>query len=258
MKLVVYDLEVSPAVGYFYPPLYQTNILKVEKYQTLMSFSYAVYDGKKLGKIRHVQLSDYPARFKLNRWDDTDTTDALYRVLEQADIVMAHNGDNFDNKMANTYFIKHGLPPLPGFKTIDTLKSARRHFRFASNKLDEIAKELGIEGKTQVTVGALWYDYMVGDYKKVRKFLKAYNDQDIQALFDIYMRLRPYITNHPNMAIYGNPNACPVCGSLQHRSNGIRVTNVMTYRRLNCLDCGASFKERAAEPDLQNKPMYTR
>ena len=259
MKLVVYDLEVSPAMGFFYPPLYQTNILKVEKYQVLMSFSCATFDGSKLSKIKHVQLSDFAARFKKDRWDDTDVTKALYRELEKADAVLAHNGKSFDNKMANTFFIKAGLDPLPEFKTVDTLKAARTHFRFASNKLDEIAKELGIEGKTAVTVGALWHDYMITpNWKKAGKLLKAYNNQDIQALFDIYMKLRPFIKNHPNVAIYGDKHSCPVCGGRNFTSNGIRATNTMIYRRLNCKECGAPVHQRLSDKDDQNKPEYMR
>ena len=221
-----------------------------------MSASYAYFDGKKLSKIYHVQLSDFPARFKQDRWDDTDITLHMHRVMQDVNFVGAHNGDNFDNKMINTYFIKHGLDPLPEYKSIDTLKSARRHFRFASNKLGEIGKELGIGDKTEVTVGSLWYDYMMGDYKKAGKLLKLYNNQDVQLLFDVYMKLRPYTKNHPNLAVMGDSGACPTCQGHNFKYNGLRYTNTMVYRRVFCLDCRGWFKERVADKDLQNKPEF--
>lgn len=223
-----------------------------------MSASYAFYDGKKLGKIHHVQLSDFPARFKHDRWDDTDITLHLHRVLKDAPPLVAHNGDNFDAKMINTYFLKHDLDPLPERQTIDTLKSARRHFRFASNKLGEIGKELGIGSKTEITVGSLWYDYMMGNHKKAGKLLRKYNDQDVQLLFDVYMKLRPFTKNHPNLAVSGDSSACPVCQGHNLQYNGLRYTNTMVYRRVFCKDCRSWFKERQSDKDLQNRPEYVK
>lgn len=257
-KLLLYDLEVSPAKGFFYPPLYKTNILKVEKYQTLMSASWAFFEEDKI-KIHHVKLDDFKQRFTVDRWDDTDVAIALHRVMEQADLVIAHNGDNFDNKMANTYFLKHGLDPLPDYKTVDTLRAARTKFRFASNKLDEIARELGMDGKTDVKVGSLWYAYMEGsekDAKKAGKYLKAYNNQDIQVLYDIYKKLRPFIKNHPNIAVLGDREGCPKCGSHNRQYRGFRATNTMIYRQIQCNDCKSWYREAAADKELQNRPDY--
>lgn len=253
-----YDIERTPHLGWFHPPLYQTNILKVERYSTLLSFSWAFSDGKTLGKIHHLQLSDFPARFKNDRWDDTDLTIALHRTLGKAYNVMAHNGDNFDNKVANTYFLKHGLDPLPEYKTVDTLKSARRHFKFASNKLGEIGKELGIGTKTEVGVNDVWYPYMMAgdkESKKAGKLLKDYNNQDVQLLYDVYMKFRPFIKNHPNLAVVADREACPKCLGRNFSYNGMRYTNTMAYRRVFCIDCRSWFKERLADKDMQTKPF---
>lgn len=259
-RVIIYDLEVSPMRGYFYPPYYQTNILTADRYQTLMSASWCEFEEDRV-KIRHVKLDDFPARFKLDRWDDTDTTEALYRVLKEADILIAHNGLSFDNRMANTFFIKHGLDALPEYKTIDTLKAARRHFKFASNKLDEICKELGIEGKTDIRVGALWQDYMLGtpkDAKKAGRLLKAYNNQDVMALRDVYVKLRPFIKSHPNLSVYTDGRGCPTCLGKNVVYNGKHYTNAMNYRRAYCKDCKSPFRERIAEKEEQNKPDYVK
>src|SRR6266699_2886337 len=46
----------------------------------------------------------------------------IWQLLEEADIVVAHNGDKFDLPKLNTRFIIHKLnPPLP-YQSIDTLK----------------------------------------------------------------------------------------------------------------------------------------
>lgn len=260
-KLTLYDLEVSPCLGFFYPPTYQTNILRTEKYQVLMSFSYAEFTEGKL-KIKNVRLDDFPARFKNDRWDDTDVVLALHRVLSDTDHKIAYNGVGFDDRMSNTFFIKHGLEPIPETKTIDPLKVIRRKFKFASNRMDEIAKELDMQGKTDITVGSLWYKYMMGsdkDAKKAGKLLKKYNDQDIVALRDNYLKFRPYMTDHPNLNVYNEKQGCPNCGHPErdYLHSPVR-TKTMVYRRVRCkkANCGHVYRERVADKLIQNKPDY--
>lgn len=258
-KLVLYDLEVSPALGFFYPPLYQTNIMRVEKYQILMSFSYAEFTEGKL-KIRNVRLDDFPARFKNDRWDDKDVVLGLHKVLSEFDHKIAYNGIGFDDRMSNTFFIKHGLEMIPETKSIDPLKTIRRKFRFASNKMDEIARETGMAGKTDVTVNSLWYPYLMGgeaEAKKAGKLLKKYNDQDIVALRDNYLKFRPYMNTHPNLAVSGDADGCPRCQAKDYQYRGYMRTNTTIYRRLYCNECGAWFKERCLDKDIQNRPYFT-
>ena len=257
-KLLLYDLEVSPALGWFYPPTYQTNIMKIEQYQILISFSYDWFDEGRV-KPKCVKLDDFAARFKADRFDDTDVVKALHRVMLEADHTIAYNGDRFDIKMANTFFLKHGLDPLPENRTIDPLKTARQKLRLASNRLDEVSKELGSEGKTDITVGSLWYPYLMGtekEAKKAGKLLKAYNNQDIIELRHHYMKFRPLMKNHPNLSVRGNVEACPKCQSTNRQYRGYTYTNSTVYRRLQCQDCKGWYRERAQDKDIQNRPDY--
>jgi DNA polymerase III epsilon subunit-like protein len=62
--------------------------------------------------------------------------------MDEADLICAHNGDAFDIKKINSRLIVNGFKPPSPFKTIDTLKIARRVFKFDSNKLDNIGRYL--------------------------------------------------------------------------------------------------------------------
>lgn len=60
---------------------------------------------------------------------------ALRDLLDEADIVIAHNGDKFDIRRLNTFFLKEGVEPPSPSDSIDTLKVARAQFGFMYNRL---------------------------------------------------------------------------------------------------------------------------
>ena len=57
--------------------------------------------------------------------NDCGITQRLQDLMEAAEIIAGHNIDGFDIKKCNTVFMRHGLSPITGKKTIDTLKLAR-------------------------------------------------------------------------------------------------------------------------------------
>lgn len=234
LGILIYDIEVSPALGWFYPPLYKTNVFRVEQHQILMSISWAWYgEVDKKGKpiVHNAKLNDYKTRYKADKLDDYELTKKLHEILNQAEIVVGHNSRRFDNKMANTFFMKHGLGPTSPYKTVDTLSDAKGYFRYTSNKLDEISKQRGSQGKTAIRVGDLWYDCLVNGNPKSWKLMQEYNDQDIVETYNRYEEQRPYIRNHPNMGVYlQQQGVCAHCGksgTLQSRGESPRVNGMV-------------------------------
>lgn len=70
--------------------------------------------------------------------DDRRITKSIWRLLDEADIVISHNGKSFDLKKLNARFIKYGLNPPSHYQSVDTLLIARSVFKFTSNKLDDL------------------------------------------------------------------------------------------------------------------------
>ena len=62
-----------------------------------------------------------------------------WKLLNQADIVVTHNGISFDIPRLNARFAYHGLPPVSPFKHHDTKVIAKKYFGFTSNKLEYLA-----------------------------------------------------------------------------------------------------------------------
>ncbi len=70
---------------------------------------------------------------RLAEWDEGGRETFLKRVhvlLSEADILVGHYIDNADVPwLKGDLHIEAGLPPLPPFKTVDTLKVLRREFK---------------------------------------------------------------------------------------------------------------------------------
>lgn len=228
MKILLLDIERSPNLGYIWGK-YEQNVLAFKKEGYLLSFAYKWLDKK----LTHAHaLPDYPL-YKKDRENDRELAWELWKVLEEADIVVAHNGDNFDIKIANALFVGHGFVPPSPFRTVDTLKVARRYFKFNSNKLDDLGAYLGLGEKTETGGFKLWSECMAGD-KKAWRLMVKYNKQDITLLEGVYYRLLPWMT-HPNLL--GN-DACPNCGSHRVQKRGIHRTISCAKQKYQCQECG--------------------
>jgi hypothetical protein len=127
------------------------------------------------------------------------------------------------------------IPPMP-YKTIDTLKVARKEFAFSSNKQDYITKFLGLEEKLD-TEFQLWLDCMNGDEKALER-MERYNKTDVIGLEEMYLKLRPYIKNHPNIAVMMDENVCSVCGGDSLVETGkFYHTGASKYQIFYCEGC---------------------
>lgn len=175
--------------------------------------------------------------------DDSRITEELWHMLDKADIVIAHNGFSFDVKKANARFLKHNLPKPGYFKILDTLKVAKKEFNLTSYKLDFICSYLGLNRKKDTGGFQLWVDCCKGDKKALDK-MSRYCNNDVKILEEVYLELRPYIDNHPNLELYQEEEgACPNCGSHNYIEKGTYKTQKRVYTSYRC-ECGALFHKK--------------
>lgn len=175
-----------------------------------------------------------------------DTILAAHMLLDEADVVLSYNGERFDLPTLNREFVKYRIPPPAPYHSIDLLKVARRHFRFASNKMDHLAKELGLTRKVSNRGHELWIDCMNGK-RKAWAEMREYNMGDIQTLEELYYVLLPWINAHPNAALYRaavERPTCPNCGGANVQSRGFQTTKTQRYVRFHCQDCGTWSRSR--------------
>jgi len=228
MNICFLDIETSPIISYNWG-IYEQNTPKVIKSWHIIC--YAVKWNKSKTKVyKKIDYKSYKQFIK-----------ELWKVFDEADIIVAHNGDKFDIKKSNAQFIQEGLNPPSPYKTIDTLKWARKHFKFDSNRLDDLGEYLKVGRKLDVGGWKLWERCMLGD-EKAHKKMARYNKQDVDLLYKVYEKLKSWSNNHPNVNVFtGKQNACPVCGSTHLQSRGFMITKTGKIQRFQCQNpkCGA-------------------
>jgi hypothetical protein len=190
--------------------------------------------------------------------DDSRIAKELWKLFDQADIIIGHNIYGFDLPRAQTRFLLNKLAPPSPFRVIDTLKVAQQNFRFASNKLDYIS-QLMLNDRKIHTEYQLWLRCLDGDAPSLEE-MNVYNQKDVLLLEEAYVFLRPYIKNHPNMAIYQESRepSCPTCGSTNIDECGHYTTSVNRYLAFRCKDCGAICRSRQSDISLKMKPGIMR
>lgn len=171
--------------------------------------------------------------------------EAVWSLLDEADVICHYNGTRFDIPTLNKEFLKYDMPPPSPYQQIDLLATARRQFRLASNKLDYVAGYLGVGGKMQHKGMDLWTGCMDGN-EKDWKIMEKYNKQDVALLELVYNKLLPWIQNHPNPALFNDEETkqCPKCGGTHLQMRGTYKTKVQIYQRYQCMDCKSWSKER--------------
>ena len=182
--------------------------------------------------------------------DDSKIMEKLWTLMDEADIIIGHNGDRFDIPTINARFAVHGMKPPSSYKTVDTLKIARRNFKFTSNRLDALGMFLGTGRKLQTGGFQLWADVMSGSGKAMNKMVR-YCKQDVLLLERVYKKLRAWDNKAPNLAMYedGTRPVCNCCGSKKVVSKGQTVTNSKIYKRWKCNSCGHNMRSPYAEKD---------
>lgn len=245
-KILILDIETAPMKGYVFS-LWKDSV-NLDK---LLADWYIICWSAKWLFGREVlggRLTSEEAKVQ----DDRRIVMSLAKLLNEADIVITHNGKKFDLLKINARMLIHRLPPVKPYQNIDTLEVAKRQFGFTSNKLDYLAKILGVDTKLETNF-QLWSDCVDGKPEALEYMFK-YNNWDVECLEAVYLRLRPWIRNHPNLNLYYECDEpiCPNCGSKHLTPEGFYYTSVNKYQVFRC-ECGATSRMRtsAVEPEVK-------
>jgi len=170
---------------------------------------------------------------------DTALIKDAIKIMEQADMLVAHYGDKFDRRFFQGRCVINGIVPPPPTKQRDTWRIARGAFAFSSNRLGNLAKALGLkQQKYQKKANewpGWWIKGMAGHVPSIRAMSK-YCKQDVRTLEDVYTKIRIY-DNFSHPRLYDSRENCKLCnGSVTYR--GYYRTIERRYKRYQCEDCG--------------------
>ena len=189
---------------------------------------------------------DEPDVIRLAEWDRGGRKRFLrnvYRLLERADIIVGHNIDNADIPWLKAdLHVEACFPPLPPFKTVDTLKVLRKEFKSGApfKSLDAFCQIVGIPGKSD-HYDRLAMERAIDGSVEDRERLTDYCAGDVIATQGLYDWERPYIKNHPILFVDGKDKMmiCNRCGRDTELTVRRYIANIMTYTMRRCEACRA-------------------
>lgn len=238
MKRLLLDVETAPNTAHVWG-LFKQNIGVNQLLETgrVMCASY-----KWIGDRKAVFVSE---------WDHGHETTirTLHKICADADAIITYNGDKFDIPTLNKEFIKYGLTPPAPSASIDLYKTAKGRFKFVSNRMDHLAKELGHKGKVRHEGHELWIKCMKGE-RKAQKHMERYNRGDIHVLEFLYGKMQPWVVNHPNWGLFNVKNespVCPYCGGDSLIRRGVQNNKTLSYQRYHCDTCGGWSRSRKTD-----------
>jgi hypothetical protein len=239
-KILTIDIESSPIEAYCWG-LWDQNI-GIDFVKTDWTiFSYA---AKWLGQ-KKVMYADTGGRGPKKVRDDRPLMSDLRALLNEADIVIGQNARRFDVRKINARLIVHGFAPPSPYRVIDTLVEAKKYFAFTSQKLkwtSEMLTNTPKDDHKKYPGFDLWKACLLDD-PLAWKEMKKYNKRDVVATELVYLKLRPWIANHPNLGVFQpllEKPICPNCGSTNLKPWDRRANLQQgAYIRLLCSDCGA-------------------
>ena len=223
-KVLIYDIETSYNIGKFWRAGYNLNINPgdIIHERAIICISY-----KWLGEEQVYSLT----------WDknqcDKFLLEQFIPILDEADMIVAHNGDRYDLKFIKTRALKHNLKMLINYKQFDTLKVAKAKFMFNSNKLDYISKFLGAEGKISTEM-KLWDDIILRKCPKAMIEMLTYCEEDVRQLEVVYNALVSWENPKFHIGVMNGSTkqTSPITGNVNIEQVKQMVTNSGTIKHI--------------------------
>jgi DNA polymerase elongation subunit (family B) len=237
-KILVLDIETSPMLAYVWALKDQNITLS----QIKEDWHVMAWAAKWLRKAKVIYRDQRNAP---NPKDDKTILAVLWKMLDEADIVITQNGTNFDGPKLNARFIMHGMKPPSPYKHLDTYQIVRRAAKFSSNKLEYLTDKLCTKYKklahTEYPGFSLWTECLKGN-RSAWNEMKKYNIHDVLATEELYSKLQAWAPeNAPKpFVVTDTARQCSTCGYMgQMREGQPRRAKTRLYKQHSCLKCGS-------------------
>lgn len=239
MRLLVFDIETAPITAY----VWGRKDINVALNQITKDWSVIAWSAKWLGDPAY-KLVYKDQRHAKDIEDDKALLFPLWKLLDEADIVVTQNGKNFDSKILNARFILNGMPPPSPYRHLDTYQISRSIAKFTSNKLEYLTDKLCTKYKKLSHADfpgmSLWTECLKGNMR-AWDAMKRYNIHDTLSTEELYMKLRPWTPASMTNAHYVKDvsTACHVCGDTgAMRRKGQEMSRQGPRQKYQCQKCG--------------------
>lgn len=246
-KILIYDIETSPMEIYTWGLFKQKPGIS----QVIKDWSIICWSAKWLFDST-IMSDSVTGEECFNRYDASILPD-LWKLFDEADIIIGHNIQSFDIRKTNLRFALAGFNPPSPYRIIDTYKTSRRVFSSASLKMDYLNKIFGLDMKDDAPY-EWWKGAASGNDEAIRKMLE-YNKTDVRINEDLYLKIRPWIKSHPNVGLYMDTDeeVCTYCGNEQLTWGGKYYTPAGRFLSFRCDSCGGIGRSRFSDLDKETK-----
>jgi len=230
-KILIYDIETAPILSFVWK-IWKENIgVK----QIVRDWHVIAWAAKWHGEKKIFYRDQRKAG---NMEDDKELITELYAMLNEADVVVTHNGRKFDNRKVNARLIVNGFKPVKVSKQEDTCVMAKKYFGFTSNSLEFLSDKINKKFKKlkhdKFPGFELWAEVLKGNLSAWKE-MERYNKHDVLATEELYDRLKPWSSTH--FGIHQDEHQCK-CGSTDLERQGYNYTLTGKYQQYRCRDCG--------------------
>jgi len=234
-KVLVLDIETSPLVVFVWGIRDQyIGLEQIKEDWNIMAWS-----AKWLGE-KEVFYRD-----RRHSKSDKNILKDLWKLLNEADIVLTQNGVNFDSKRINARLMLNSIKPPKPYRHIDTYLIAKKVAGFTSNKLayltDKFCKKHKKTQHKKFPGWLLWTECVKGNIKAWEE-MKDYNIADVLGTEDLYNYFRAWAPDYmPNVYPFTKDSThCGTCGYLGQMVEGRpRHTRIYAYKQNQCPKCGS-------------------
>jgi DNA polymerase elongation subunit (family B) len=239
-RILVLDIETAPIVAFVWD-LKDQNIGLSQIHEDWSVLAWAAkWEAEAPSKMIYMDNRDAK-----NVRDDRELLKPLWKLLDEADIVITQNGKAFDGPKLNARFILHGMKPPSPYKHLDTYLIVKSVAKFTSNKLEYLTDKLCTKYK-KLTHGkfpgmSLWKECLKGNTDAWDE-MKKYNIHDVLSTEELYNIVKAWAPKNtpkpynPTQAVL-QCRTCGVTGKLQKR--GVMWKSKTQVQRLQCTACGA-------------------
>lgn len=245
-KVLLFDIETAPILAYTWD-IWDQNIAlnQIKQDWFVLSWSAKWLDDKKVMYMDQREAKDVS--------NDKPLLEGIWKLLDDADIVVTQNGKAFDQKKLYARFILNGMKPPSSFQHYDTKKIASKHFAFTSNKLEYLTDKLNTKYKKIKNSGfTLWTRCLAGDLKAWKE-MEKYNRYDVLALEELYLKLMAWEPK-VNYAVFSEDlDFKCACGGNTLKPKGYAYTASGKFKRFICSGCGKNYQSKQNELTLEKR-----
>lgn len=236
VKILVFDLETAPITSYTWGLREQNIALNQIKSDWYILSWAAKWYGSPASEVMYMDNSKAK-----NIEDDKQLVIGMSKLLNEADIIITQNGDEFDVKKLNARAVINRLPPIKPCKSTDILKESRKVFKFTSHKLEYMTSKLNDKYKKlkheEYPGFELWTAILGGD-KHAWAVMKKYCIHDVLSTEEAYTKIQGWIKTQ-NLSCYDDDAVMRCkCGSNKLMKRGYAHTESGKHQIYNCLTCG--------------------